>query len=204
MNNFVFCNQCGTQLPRGSKFCNNCGATVTAPRPAAPALGQRGASFGSPPPAMLDEAEHVIFTLRPTMIFVYCWYAAALLVLIAVAAVMGLSGLDTRTALYVILGAGLIAFAVPLYKHILRRREVYTLTNFKLEMRYGLIAKDVRNIPLNKIQDVTVSRTVFQRLLGLGDILIDSASESGQIHLDDIHKAEGYADQILTTLRRWN
>jgi len=36
-----------------------------------------------------------------------------------------------------------------------------------------------RNIPLTKIQDVTVSASIPQRLLGFGDLLIDNASELG-------------------------
>jgi membrane protein YdbS with pleckstrin-like domain len=154
------------------------------------------------------EEERVMFTLRPTMIFVYLWYALAVIIVIAAAALMGIINRDDRisgtTALYIIVGVGAAAFVLPIYKHILRLREVYTMTNFKLEMRYGIIAKSVRNIPLNKIQDVTVTSSVWQRFLGLGDIVIDSASEAGKIHLDDIHHPDRYADQILNELRRWN
>jgi uncharacterized membrane protein YdbT with pleckstrin-like domain len=156
---------------------------------------------------MAMEDEQTIFVLRPTMIFVYFWYAAAAALVIlasALTATLAPESIQGWTAFYIILGIGLLGFIIPVYKHIMRRREVYTLTNFKLEMRYGLIAKDVRNIPLSKIQDVTVSRTVWQRLLGLGDIIIDSASETGRIHLNDIHNPDYYADQILATLRRWN
>jgi uncharacterized membrane protein YdbT with pleckstrin-like domain len=87
---------------------------------------------------------------------------------------------------------------------MLRRREVYTLTNHKLEMRYGLLSKTVRNIPLSKIQDVTVSASFWQRLIHIGDIEIDSASEMGKIILDDIHRSERYANLILDELRRRN
>jgi uncharacterized membrane protein YdbT with pleckstrin-like domain len=154
------------------------------------------------------EAEHAIFTLKPTMIFVIVWYAIAAAVLLATSAVMGwmrFSGWVTDSiAFLVILAVGLVAFAIPVYKHILRRREVYTLTNHKLEMRYGIIAKTVRNIPLRNIQDVTVTASVWQRLLRLGDIVIDSASDTGRIHLDEIHNPERYANMILAELRRRN
>jgi len=69
-------------------------------------------------------------------------------------------------------------------------------------MRYGLISKTVRNIPLRNIQDVTVTATVAQRLGRLGDILIDSASESGKIRLHEVHHPEKYADMILGVLRQ--
>ena len=71
-------------------------------------------------------------------------------------------------------------------------------------MRYGLLSKTVRNIPLSKIQDVTVSASFWQRLINIGDIEIDSASEMGKIVLDDIHHPERYANLILDELRRRN
>ncbi|HWP45403.1 MAG TPA: PH domain-containing protein [Blastocatellia bacterium] len=206
MSDHIYCNQCGQALPNLSRFCNICGAAVVTGTPVARDPGQsRGPQLARSP---LDiEQEHVIFMLRPTMVFVYGWYIAAAAVVIASAAALGLlSGNPWVTEWWyvVILVVGLLAFSVPVYKHILTRREVYTLTNFKLEMRYGLIAKETRNIPLNKIQDVSVFASVWQRFLRLGDIVIDSASETGPIRLDDISNPNLYADKILAELRRRN
>jgi len=156
--------------------------------------------------ALRDDAagEQVRFVLRPTLIFVAVWYALAGVVVIATAALMGLLSkwIPAGVAFSVIGIAAIAIFTIPVYKHIQRRRQVYTLTNHKLEMRYGLIAKTVRNIPLRNIQDVTVTSSVLQRIMGMGQILIDSASESGKIKLMDIHHPERYADMILGELRR--
>lgn len=194
----MYCNKCGQTLPEGSRFCNSCGSQT---------LSANGPSDG--PVAVASYAdEHEIFTLRPTMIFVLVRYIVAALITIAAAALMGIlssrSGVSPQIAFLVILGVALLAFSNPVYKHILRKREVYSLTNYKLEMRYGIIAKIVRNIPLRNIQDVTVTASVWQRFLNLGDIEIDSASEAGKIILDDIHHPERYANQILGELRRRN
>jgi uncharacterized membrane protein YdbT with pleckstrin-like domain len=194
----MYCNKCGQTLPEGSRFCNSCGSQT---------LSANGPSDG--PDAVASYAdEHEIFTLRPTMIFVLVRYIVAALITIVAAALMGIlssrSGVSPQIAFFVILGVALIAFSNPVYKHILRKREVYSLTNHKLEMRYGIIAKIVRNIPLRNIQDVTVTASVWQRFLNLGDLEIDSASETGKIVLDDIHHPERYANQILAELRRRN
>lgn len=194
----MYCNKCGQTLPEGSRFCNSCGSQT---------LSASGPSDG--PVAVASYAdEQEIFTVRPTMIFVLIRYIVAALIVIATAALMGVlsnkSGVGPQVALLVILGVALLVFSNPVYKHILRKREVYTLTNHKLEMRYGIIAKIVRNIPLRNIQDVTVTASVWQRFLNLGDIEIDSASETGKIVLDDIHHPERYANQILGELRRRN
>src|SRR5215475_2182560 len=187
----MFCNKCGQQLPDTSQFCNSCGAPVTAP----------ALRTASPSALVADEQE--LFTVRPTMIFVWMRYLFATLVVIATAAIAGTlhykkpDAIDGLVAFIIIAAVAVVAFFFPVYRHILRLREVYTLTNHKLVMRYGLIAKIFRNIPLGKIQDVTVTASVFQRLLNLGNIEIDSASEAGKIILDDIHFPDRYANMIL-------
>ena len=209
----MFCNQCGANLNPGSKFCNNCGAAT----PAAPVRSLQGGAQVAPPSGAVPEVapslgpiaeEHVIFTLRPTMVFVIVWYIVATIgvllatVLIAVIKRSYFSQQSDWLVFFIVLAVALCIYAVPLYKHFLRRREVYVLTNHKLEMRYGILAKTVRNIPLLKIQDVTVTASFWQRLLKLGDIEIDSASAAGKIVLDEVHKPEYYANVILTELRR--
>jgi membrane protein YdbS with pleckstrin-like domain len=196
----MFCNECGQTLPDGSRFCNICGAHIA--RSTAPA---------DSPVAVADYAdEHEVFTLRPTMIFVLVRYVVAGLIVIATAALMGVLSsmkpewVSGQIAFLVILGVALIAFSTPIYNHILRKREVYTLTSHKLEMRFGIIAKIVRNIPLLKLQDVTVTASFWQRLFKLGDIEIDSASETGKIIWRNIHYPDRYANMILSELRRRN
>jgi uncharacterized membrane protein YdbT with pleckstrin-like domain len=78
----------------------------------------------------------------------------------------------------------------------------YTLTDSKIEIDYGLIARTTRNIPLVKIQDVTVSASIFQRLLGFGDVVVDNASEiGGTTILHNINNPRQYSDLILREMR---
>ena len=199
----MYCNKCGQTLPEGSRFCNSCGSqTVSASAPSDSPVGVASAvaSYAD---------EQVIFTLRPTLIFVLIRYVVAAAITIAAAALVGILSnswpvLGGWIAFLIILGVAIIVFSNPIYNHILRRREVYTLTNHKLEMRYGIIAKIRRNIPIRNIQDVTVTASVWQRFLNLGDIEIESASEAGKIVLDDIHHPERYSNLILAELRRRN
>ena len=212
----MYCNQCGQPLPPTSRFCNSCGAAVVANsnvNVVRESYAPPGASARLADAAGRDDLapnETVIFTLRPTLIFVMVRYVIATLILLATAALMGLmhsakpEWFTGLVSFVVILAVGVIAFSPPVYKHLLRRREVYTLTNHKLEMRYGLLSKTVRNIPLSKIQDVTVTASFWQRLIHIGDIEIDSASEMGKIVLDDIHRPDRYANLILDELRRRN
>jgi membrane protein YdbS with pleckstrin-like domain len=223
----MYCNQCGQEVPQASRFCNYCGASVagggsgtagqhsqanaaTRHAPANQSRDARRELRDARADDLYPADEDVIFTLRPTLIFVFVRYMVATLIVLAVAAAMGVmrsvwhNPISGWIAFFVILGTGLIAFINPVYKHILRRREVYTLTNHKLEMRYGFFSKIVRNIPLRNIQDVTVMASMWQRLIKIGDIVIESASEQGKIVLDDIHHPDRYANIILGELRRRN
>ena len=80
----------------------------------------------------------------------------------------------------------------------------YTVTDAKLEIDTGLIARTTRNIPLSKIQDVTVQASIPQRMMGFGDIIVDNASEiGGSTVLHNINNPRHYADLLLRELRRW-
>ncbi|HYP29058.1 MAG TPA: PH domain-containing protein [Blastocatellia bacterium] len=219
----MFCNQCGQTIPEGSRFCNHCGAETPGERPEPSAYQRRPQRMEAPfreevrpqpsgarnQPLLGGVDEEVIFTVRPTMIFVYVWYVVAAAIVLGVSVLLGiLSSYEVAWArdwwFLALLITLIPAFAIPVYKHVMRRREVYTLTNHKLEMRYGLIAKTVQNIPLRNIQEVTVNASVRQRLLRLGDIIIESASETGRVALSEIHNPDRYAGMILTELRRRN
>ena len=65
-----------------------------------------------------------------------------------------------------------------------------------------LISRNTRNIPLRRIQDVTVTADLWQRMLGFGDVVIDNASEHcGKVALKNIDSPRHYADMLLKQMR---
>jgi membrane protein YdbS with pleckstrin-like domain len=148
------------------------------------------------------DAERVIFSVRPTMLFVGLGYALA--VLGAIGLTILLAKFNLLPALYSVL-VSLPLLLIPAYYHLRRNTLKYTLTDSKIEIDRGLIAKRTRNIPLRNIQDVTVAATIPQRLLGFGDLIIDSASElGGSTVMHNIPSPRRHADMLLRELRRWN
>jgi uncharacterized membrane protein YdbT with pleckstrin-like domain len=81
-----------------------------------------------------------------------------------------------------------------------------TLTNRRLITRSGVINRVGRDIPLRKINDVTIHRGLLDRMLGCGTITVESAGERGQIVLYDIPDVEvlhlRLQEQLLETDRR--
>ena len=194
----MLCTTCGSTLNPNSRFCDQCGA------PAPDAEETRIARPQSSVPARHDDddIESVIFTVRPTMLFIKIGYAAAIagaILLTVLLAMIRFVEIPWYYSLPVALGLLLI----PAYYHLKRNMVRYTLTDSKIEIDYGLIARTTRNIPLAKIQDVTVSASILQRLLGFGDVVVDNASEiGGTTILHNINNPRHYADLLLHEMAR--
>jgi membrane protein YdbS with pleckstrin-like domain len=194
------CPECGAQLDSNSRFCNLCGATIRDPEQTRIARP----SATSPSTYDDDELESVIFTTRPTMLFIKIGYAAAVFGAVAITVLLAMvSFIDIPW--YISLPVALSLLLIPAYYHLKRNMVRYTLTDSKIEIDYGLIARTTRNILLPKIQDVTVSASMFQRILGFGDVVIDNATEvGGTTILHNINNPRHHADLILRQLRQWH
>jgi uncharacterized membrane protein YdbT with pleckstrin-like domain len=148
-----------------------------------------------------DELERTIFTVRPTLIFVKLGYGLAVVGAITLVFLLALIDMPA----YISIPLALALLLIPAYFHIKRNMIRYTLTDAKVEIDTGLIARTTRNIPLSKIQDVTVSASIPQRILGFGDLIVDNASDmGGTTVLHNISKPRHYADLLLRELRRWH
>ena len=191
------CTNCGSTLNPNSRFCDQCGA----PAPDAEETRIARPQFSVPARHDDDDIESVIFTVRPTMLFIKIGYALA--VLGAVLLTIGLNMVQVvNIPLYISLPIALSLLLIPAYYHLKRNMVRYTLTDSKIEIDYGLIARTTRNIPLVKIQDVTVSASIFQRILGFGDVVVDNASEiGGTTILHNINNPRQYSDLILREMR---
>ncbi len=71
-----------------------------------------------------------------------------------------------------------------------RQFTMFVLTTDRLITRSGIIAKESREIPLERINDVTFTQSVIERMLGAGDLLVESAGERGQTRITDVRKPE--------------
>jgi len=148
-----------------------------------------------------DELERTIFTVRPTLIFVKLGYLLAVIGGIALVFLLALIPVPA----YISIALALLLLLIPAYFHLRRNMIRYTVTDAKIEIDTGLISRTTRNIPLSKIQDVTVSASIPQRILGFGDLIVDNASEmGGTTVLHNINKPRHYADLLLRELRRWH
>ena len=191
----MFCIKCGKDNADNAAFCQKCGhafeheqETRVAVRPTASDL-----------PDAADSPR--IFSITPTLKFVYVGYLIAVIAAFALVVIVSLF-LASMVPVTVSVILGMALLLVPFYYHLRKKLIRYTLTDTTIEIDRGLISRTTQNIPLRRIQDVTVSATMAQRMLGFGDVIIDNASEDGgKVVLDDIDSPRKYADLVLRQMR---
>jgi len=64
----------------------------------------------------------------------------------------------------------------------------FVLTSDRVIYRSGVIAKKGIEIPLERVNNVSFNQSIFERILGAGDLLIESGGEDGQQRFTDIRK----------------
>ena len=62
----------------------------------------------------------------------------------------------------------------------------FVITSQRLIFRQGVFAKSGIEIPLERVNNVNFNQSIFERMLGAGDLLIESGGEDGQQRFTDI------------------
>jgi membrane protein YdbS with pleckstrin-like domain len=202
----MFCDRCGAENKDTAQFCRKCGRALEGTEVETRVTSRVG-DYVAPPVASPVErvaaesgSDVAIFDIRPTLLFVKAGYVAAAVGTMLIVAV--LAALTAVPVVYAIVLA-LMLFLVPAYFHLRQKLVHYKLNETSLELDSGLVSTRTRNIPLRRIQDVTVSATALQRLAGIGDIVIDNASEeAGKTVLHAIDRPRVYADMLLKQMAR--
>jgi uncharacterized membrane protein YdbT with pleckstrin-like domain len=70
------------------------------------------------------------------------------------------------------------------------RTTTYELTTKRFRMREGILSRQGRDIPLNRVNDVSFSHGLIDRMLGCGRLVVESAGEHGQLVLTEIPQVE--------------
>lgn len=206
----MYCKHCGTENADDAVYCKRCGGLMESEDETRVAVKERIAIShvvaSESRPAKINavlgnDQENRIFSITPTVKFVMLGYVAAIIGAFAIVAIMSL--FLPMIGPVVAVGIGLALLLVPAFYHIRKKLVRYTLTETMIEIDRGLISRTTQNIPLRRVQDVTVTASIFQRMLGYGDIEIDNASETNnRIVLDDIDSPKRYAEMILKQMRQ--
>ena len=141
------------------------------------------------PAKLLGEGEEVVLDLHPH------WKRLVLpvLVLLVVAAAYGflLALVQDGTARLVV---GVLALVLLLWQVLVPflrwRTTLFVVTTRRVVVRQGVLSRSGRDVPMSRINDVTFSKDLLERLLGCGTLVVESAGERGQVVLTEVPDVE--------------
>ncbi len=148
------------------------------------------------PARLLNEGEEVALDMRPHWWFFAGPGAAAVPLLALFVLALGLSGDLRSLALYALAVLALL-WAGWIGVRLLRWQTTnFVVTSDRLVYRVGVLAKHGQEIPLERVNDISFSRTLWERIIGAGDLLIESAGERGQQTFSDIPHPDAVQQMI--------
>jgi uncharacterized membrane protein YdbT with pleckstrin-like domain len=85
------------------------------------------------------------------------------------------------------LAIGVLGVVLPFLRWL---TTTYTITNRRLITRSGILNKVGKELPLNRINEVSYERSLTDRMLGCGSLIVQTAAEDGTIVLHDVPDVE--------------
>lgn len=152
------------------------------------------------PIKLLNKDEEIILDLRP-----HWWRIVPSSVLLAVAVIFGvwtLSYNGTGESPLRIL-AGLVVLGALGYfvsSYVSWVSENFVVTTDRVIYRSGVWRKEGMEIPLDRINTVFYNQSVFERMIGAGDLGVESAGEKGQQTFQAVRKPNLVQQEIYRAM----
>jgi len=150
----------------------------------------------------LNDDEHLVVDLHPHWIFLAPSVVALIAAVAIGIAVLTLTDGTTENVLRIIAGllvlAALVWFGVRYAKWLTTE---FAVSNHRVMSRWGVLSKHGRQIPLERINTVEFSQSLFERMLGAGDLGIESASDGGREEFTDIRHPDEVQREIYIQIR---
>lgn len=141
------------------------------------------------PESMLVDDERVVMHLHPHWKRLVGAFLATVVVVVLAGA--GIVYAPWPILRYVIAGiAVILLLAYPLRRFLTWATTQYVFTTHRILLRHGILSRSGRDIPLDRINDVSFEHNLVERMFGCGTVIIESAGEHGQIVLTDVPHVE--------------
>ena len=124
-------------------------------------------------------------------------YALVATLAAAIAAYWLIASNPPEVPIWVPLSAPVVLALLVVIRHIRRRATCLDVQGDRLRYEAGLFSKTSRILELSKVQDVRVDQTFGQRIIGTGDLSVETAGGSSRIEMDSIDRPKEVAENIL-------
>jgi membrane protein YdbS with pleckstrin-like domain len=123
----------------------------------------------------LSGDERIIFEGHPSWRAILGFYLKGLAIAIVLGIIATLVS-STATVFVVVI----VVLALTLVVGFLKRwATTYTITTRRLNIKRGIISREIQETRLERVQNVNTSQSAYQRLMRIGDVDFDTAASGG-------------------------
>jgi uncharacterized membrane protein YdbT with pleckstrin-like domain len=149
------------------------------------------------PRRLINEGEEVALDLRPHWWFFAKHIVAGLGLFVVIIAILALTDKDWEKWLAATWGVLALLWAVWLgIKYLNWNFTHFVVTSDRVIYRTGVLAKRGVEIPMERINNINFRQGIWERVIGAGDLDIESAGRDGQSHFTDVWHPDAVQQEI--------
>jgi membrane protein YdbS with pleckstrin-like domain len=146
----------------------------------------------------LQSGEEILYRAHLTRLPLVPWGLGLALALVAAGLAWNL--LDSAPLALAAGAVALVLLGMILVKLMVLRSHDYVLTNRRVILEQGIVSRRSMDASLGKINNVEHRQTLWGRLLGYGEVEIDTASETGTTRFNAISRPLEFKRAILSAV----
>lgn len=149
------------------------------------------------PDHLVYDGETVVLDLRP-----HWWYfsrhiGTGIPLVVLVFAAASIHNHDVRSVANWPVAILVLVWAVWLaFKYLQWLRTYFVITDHRVLYRTGILARHGVEIPLDRIANINFHQSIWERIIGAGDLDIESAGERGDAHFDNVRHPDEVQQEI--------
>src|SRR6201991_3028604 len=123
----------------------------------------------------LSDGEQIIFEGHPSWRAILGFYLKGVVIAIVLGIIAKL--VSSTASVFVVV---LVVLALTLVVGFLKRwATTYTITSRRLNIKRGIVSREIQETRLERVQNVNYSQSVYQRIMRIGDVDFDTAASGG-------------------------
>jgi uncharacterized membrane protein YdbT with pleckstrin-like domain len=147
------------------------------------------------PPKLINEGETLVLDLKPHWWFFWRHILAGAIVLILLILYVGPAGSPSWGKWPVAIGI-LVYAGFVIVKYFTWSYTHFVLTDRRVISRSGIVSKRGTEIPLERINNIDFHQRIWERVIGAGDLDIESAGKDGQSHFENVRHPDMVQQEI--------
>jgi membrane protein YdbS with pleckstrin-like domain len=125
------------------------------------------------PSVNLNPGERVIYEGHPSWRTLLGFYLKGIVLAAIVGAIAKLVGASSADVFLIVLAIIALAVLIGFFRRV---ATTYTITDRRLNIKRGIVSREIQDTRLERVQNVNYRQTIYQRIMQIGDVDFDTAA----------------------------